>query len=109
MEVMRKQLVVAALLFGTTKSGYAISTINEFENNPLHIHLNKLWRTGYSDGISETTLTCLLLDKEKQFEAFGYDAKNRYYELVMDEEHANYYFFDRFTMSLQNNEVFHLK
>jgi hypothetical protein len=59
--------------------------------------------------VSTKTSTCLLLDKEKQFVAFGYDAEDRYEQLVMDEEHANYYFFDRFTMSLHNNEVFHLK
>jgi hypothetical protein len=109
MEGMRKHLVVTSLVFGTTKSGYAFSMIHEFKEDPLNIHLNALWRTEYFVGISETTSTCLLLDKEKQFEAFGYDAKNRYNELVINEEHANYYFFDRFTMSLQNNEVFHLK
>jgi hypothetical protein len=50
-----------------------------------------------------------LLNKKKQFEAFGYDAENRYAELIMEEEQDDYYFFDRFTMSLNNNEVFHLK
>jgi hypothetical protein len=109
MEDMRKKLMVAALLFGRTKSGYAFSTTYEFNQNELHITLNKLWRTGYRICLSAKTLTCLLLDKEKQFEAFGYDAKHRYEELVIDEEHANYYLFDRFTMSLHNNEVFHLK
>ena len=109
MEGMRKHLMVASLVFGTTKSGYAFSMNHEFKENPLHIHLNALWGTGCLSTISETTSTCLLLDKEKQFEAFGDHATNRYYELVINQEHANYYFFDRFTMSLQNNEVFHLK
>ena len=108
MEGMKKLLMVAALEFGTTQSGYAFSVITEFEKHPLNIRLNKLWSTGLAKGISVKTTTCILLNKEKLYEAFGYDAENRYAELVMDEEHANYYFFDRFTMSLQNNEVFRL-
>ena len=108
MEGMKKLLMVAALEFGTTQSGYAFSVINEFEKDPLNIRLNKLWSTGLAISVSEKTTTCILLNKEKLYEAFGYDAENRYAELVMGEEHANYYFFDRFTMSLQNNEVFRL-
>jgi hypothetical protein len=109
MEGMKKPIVVASLVFGTTKSGYAFSMKNEFEKDPLNIHMLNMWRTRYGMGLSTKTSTCLLLDKEKQFEAFGDAAEDRYEELVINEEHANYYFFDRFTMSLQNNEVFHLK
>jgi len=50
-----------------------------------------------------------LLNKEKQFVDFGFDAENKYADLVMDGEQDDYYFFYRFTMSLYNNEVFHLK
>ena len=104
MEDMRhRHLMVVSLVFGTTKSGSAVSMIHEFNKDPLNIHLHKMWNRVFG------TSTCLLLDKEKQFEAFGDDAEDRYDELVMDEEHANYYFFDRFTMSLHNNEVFHLE
>ena len=109
MEGMTKHLMVAALEFGTTKSGYAFSLISEFKEDPLIIHLNEPWRTGLLMRVSVKTTTCILLDKEKQYEAFGYDAENRYDELVYNNEQDDYYFFDRFTMSLHYNEVFHLK
>jgi hypothetical protein len=48
-----------------------------------------------------------LLDKEKKFVAFGYEAENQYAELVMEKEHDDYYFFHRFKMNLHNNKVFH--
>jgi len=108
-EGMKKPLMVAALEFGTTKSGYAFSMIYEFEKDPLNIHLNEMWGTGLRIGASGKTPTCLLLDNEKQCVAFGYDAENWYADLVDAKQHANYYCFDRFTMSLHNNEVFHLK
>ena len=100
------RLMVVALEFGMTNSGLAFSMKGKFEKDPLDIHF--LIRNS-SSFRSVRTPTCLLLNNEKQYVAFGYDAENRYAELVMDEEHANYYFFDRFTMSLHNNEVFHLK
>jgi hypothetical protein len=99
--------MVAALEFGTTTSGYFLSSRDEFERDSLNISCY-CWNNGPIP-LSIKTLTCLLLNKKKQFEAFGYDAENRYDELVMDEEQDDYYFFDRFTMSLHNNEVFHLK
>ena len=98
--------MVAALEFGTTTSGYAFSFPYNFERDPLKINFHN-WNTGTS--LSVNTLTCLLLNKKKQCVAFGYKAENRYAELVDDEKQDDYYFFDRFTMSLHNNEVFHLK
>jgi hypothetical protein len=99
-------LVVAALEFGTTTSGYAFSFKCNFERDPLKISFPN-WNNGTF--LSVNTLTCLLLNKKKQYVAFGYDAEDRYAELVDDEKQDDYYFFDRFTMSLHNNEVFHLK
>ena len=97
-------LIFAALEFGTTTSGYALSSKYNFKRDPLNIRSHN-WNTGTS--LSAKTLTCLLLNKKKQYVAFGYDAENRYAELVMEEEQDDYFFFDRFTMSLHNNEVFH--
>jgi len=94
--------VVAAFEFGTTYAGLAYSFMSKFETDPLTIHFHT-WRFQ-----SFKTPTFLLLDKEKQFVAFGYDAHIQYDELVHNNEQDDYYFFDRFTMSLHNNEVFHL-
>jgi hypothetical protein len=101
----RKHLMVAALDFGTTFSGYAFSMRHEFEAEPLKIHCN-IWNAGALSSIK--TPTCLLLDKEKKFVAFGYEAENQYADLVMDNEHDDYYFFHRFKMNLHNNKVFHI-
>ena len=107
MEVMRRTPIVAALELGTTYSGLALSLRCKFEAEPLSICCNTVWPNGIGNIWSQKTPTCLLLDKEKKFVAFGYEAEHRYAELVMDKD--DYYFFDRFTMSLHNNEVFHLK
>jgi hypothetical protein len=103
----RKHLMVAALDFGTTFSGYAFSMRHEFEAEPLKIHCN-IWDGGARALSSIKTPTCLLLDKEKKFVAFGYEAENQYADLVMDKEHDDYYFFHRFKMNLHNNKVFHI-
>ena len=103
----RKHLMVAALDFGTTFSGYAFSMRHEFEAEPLKIHCN-IWDGGARALSSIKTPTCLLLDKEKKFVAFGYEAENQYADLVMDNEHDDYYFFHRFKMNLHSSKVFQL-
>ena len=109
MAATRDYLLCAALEFGTTYSGYAFSGKSEFKTEPLCISCSNIWKAGNQNILSIKAPTCILLDKEKQFVAFGYDAENRYAELVMDEKQDDYYFFDRFTMSLHNNEVCHSK
>ena len=99
------RVLVAALEIGTTNASFALSFGNDFTRDPLNMRCFVC----HSPELSFKTPTCILLDTKKQCVAFGYDAENRYTELVMDEEQDDYYFFDRFTMSLHNNEVFHLK
>ena len=96
--------MVAALEFGTTDTGLAYSMRSHFETDELNIKVCCICSGG-----SAKTATCLLLDKEKKYVAFGNDAAIQYAELVENEKQNDYYFFDRFTMSLNNNEVFHLK
>ena len=103
----RTHLMVAALDIGTTFSGYAFSMRYEFEAEPLKIHYSHIGDAGALAASSMKTPTCLLLDKEKKFVAFGYDAENQYAYLVMDKKHDDYYFFHRFKMNL-HNKVFHL-
>jgi hypothetical protein len=97
-------LMVAALSFGTTDTGLVYSMRSHFETDNLQI---KMCRIGSNASLK--TATCLLLDKEKKYVAFGNDAAIQYAKLVENEKQNDYYFFDRFTMSLHNNEVFHLK
>ena len=109
MEGMRTPCIVAALEFGTTYSRFAFSTRHQFEKDPLVFKCISMEITGVGSKWSSHQKTCLLLDKEKKLVAFGYDAENRYPDLIMNKEQYDYYFFDRFTRSLHNNEVFHLK
>ena len=106
---MQKHLVVVALEFGTNNSGYAFSLQQEFEIDPLKIQCIKKRDVRFTSHASMHIPTCLLLDKERIFVAVGYDAENKYAELLYDNEQDDYYFFDHFKKSLYNNEVFHLK
>ena len=102
----RNHLMVAALDFGTTYSGYAFSMISEFKNDPLNIHANPMWESATRAVSSLKTPTCLLLKKDdRDFVAFGYDAENQYADIVMDAKLEDYYYFHRFKMNLHNNKV----
>lgn len=97
-------LIVAALDFGTTYSGYAFSMRHEFKADPMKIHANPVWKAGSRQFMSLKAPTCLLLDKDKEFLAFGYDAENQYAEVLLDGEKDDHYYFHRFKMNLHNNK-----
>ncbi|XP_069131145.1 heat shock 70 kDa protein 12B-like isoform X1 [Argopecten irradians] len=102
----KDRLVVAAIDFGTTYSGYAFSFRDDYQKDPLKIQLNQQWNSG--SVVSEKTPTCLLLDPDKKFLAFGYEAENEYSQLIEDSEdddrmYENYYYFRRFKMSLHQH------
>lgn len=93
------RLMTAAIDFGTTYSGYCFSFRHEFENDPLKVSANT-WTAGTAGLVSLKTPTTVLLDSNQELVAFGYEAEDRYAELAEDEEHAEYYYFRRFKMSL---------
>lgn len=97
-------LVVAAIDFGTTFSGYAFAMKHDFESDPPKISANTSWVAG-GQLISLKTPTILLLDPKQKFEAFGYEAEDRYGQLAADNEHKDYYYFRRFKMKLYNSLV----
>lgn len=101
---MTSHMLVAAVDFGTTYSGYAFSFRHEFKDDPLKIHANQAWNAGGRSLLSLKTPTCLLLNKNKEFVAFGYDAENMFSDIVMEGEQNNYYYFHRFKMKLHNNK-----
>jgi len=57
-------LLVAAIDFGTTFSGYAYF----FKNDPLKIQTNAGWNAGIEKLISYKTPTCSLLNSSKEFD-----------------------------------------
>ncbi|KAL5019192.1 hypothetical protein ScPMuIL_004914 [Solemya velum] len=93
-----ERLVVAAIDFGTTYSGYAFSFSHQYEKDPTDITGRAL---DPSNG-SLKTPTCILLDSEQKFAAFGSDAEDKYAELASDNEHKDWYYFKHFKMKLHD-------
>ena len=104
------KLVIAAIDFGTTYSGYAYTLKHGLEN-PISAKemcqvLTRHWQSGSSTGlISNKTPTSLLLKKTGTFHSFGYEAERKYFELAERNEHKDWKFFRKFKMMLHNNEV----
>lgn len=98
----RNHTVVLAIDFGITYSGYAFSFRSEFLKDK-HNHFNRIstisWNCG--DLVSEKTPTTLLLDKDKKFVSFSYNAENDYSRMT-EEERKEHYYFCRFKMMLYN-------
>ncbi|XP_071144370.1 heat shock 70 kDa protein 12B-like [Mytilus edulis] len=95
---------VVAIDFGTTYSGYAFSSRDDFKKEPLKIISNQAWNAGSQRHFSLKTPTCLLLDDNEELVSFGYEAENRYTDIVMDREQNKYLFFQRFKMQLYKNQ-----
>ena len=69
----RQYLIVGALDFGTSYSGYAYSY-----NHDLNKVFTGQCNAPHRGGISEKTPTCILFDKDKKFKSFGYRAEEEY-------------------------------
>ena len=70
---------MAAIDFGTTYSGYAFSTREDFEKEPTKAYLKPRVDPG-SSMIYNKTSTCILFDESK----FGFEAESKYQDLIMD-------------------------
>ncbi|KAK3594552.1 hypothetical protein CHS0354_023609 [Potamilus streckersoni] len=93
-----EKLLVVAIDFGTSYSGYAFSCKAEYIQNPLRIFA-KHWPDGYSK-----TPTALLLNHNQEYVAFGSDAETKYAELTSKNEHQEFYYFRHFKMALHAKE-----
>ncbi|XP_062591250.1 heat shock 70 kDa protein 12A-like isoform X3 [Saccostrea cucullata] len=100
-EQKREKLLVAAIDFGSTYSGYAFSFRDDFQTNPLKIYTNN-WSSEQSGGISYKAPTTVLLKPDQTFHSFGYEAEDKYAELTEAEDHEGWYYFSRFKMKLMN-------
>ncbi|XP_060596890.1 heat shock 70 kDa protein 12A-like [Ruditapes philippinarum] len=95
---MMSYLLVAAIDFGTTFSGWAFSFKHDFERDPTKITA-KNWHGDQL--ISQKAPTCVLIKPDgRTFDSFGYTAESKYAELVAEEKHEQWYFFRRFKMML---------
>ncbi|XP_078384750.1 uncharacterized protein LOC144667219 [Oculina patagonica] len=91
---------VVAIDFGTSFSAFAF--VFNHKEGETGIHMNKEWGTdqGYS---TLKTPTCLLLNPDKSFNSFGYEAQDRFAELDKNQA-QEYFYFEKFKMILHNNE-----
>jgi len=90
---------VAAIDIGTAYSGFAFS----FTHDKLDV-----WSPTYPTGagFSEKTPTSILLTPDVEFHRFGFEAENKYVDLIHDGVHAGWRFFTRFKMMLHQNKVY---
>ena len=98
------KILVVALDFGTTFSGYAFSFRHEFEKDPLKISSSN-WMGGSRAAVSLKTSSCVLFRPSGEFDTFGFDAEEKYNDLAMDDFHRDWFYFRRFKMLLYNVEV----
>ncbi|KAL4238784.1 hypothetical protein ACF0H5_003491 [Mactra antiquata] len=95
-----KSLFVAAIDFGTTYSGWAILSRGNFTDNPIS-SFYKQWYSGYEALMTDKTPTVALIKPDGvSLESFGYEAENRYRELLEEDAAGDYYYFQRFKMAL---------
>ncbi|XP_052793109.1 heat shock 70 kDa protein 12B-like [Mya arenaria] len=101
----KDKMLVAAIDFGTTYSGYAFSFKHDYQTDPSKVSTNQNWVAGSMSLVSLKAPTVALFDENQKFHSFGYEAENNYSELALDEEHEKYYFFKRFKMRLHGKKI----
>lgn len=103
-ETKSDPMLVAAIDFGTTFSGYAFAFKADYKDDPLKIS-GYTWTLGSAAGLSLKTPTCVLFDKHGDFHSFGNEAEDKYTQLAEAEEHRDWYYFRRFKMQLYKSHV----
>jgi hypothetical protein len=93
-------IVLVAIDFGTTHSGYAYAYLN----SPNEIHLMKRWSDGETRFSSFKVPTTLLMSPSGDFHSFGYQAIEFYNDLESGQS-KEWSFFEKFKMSLHNSQV----
>ncbi|KAL3879593.1 hypothetical protein ACJMK2_031882 [Sinanodonta woodiana] len=95
-----KTILVAAIDFGTTYSGWAFSFKHEYDTDPTKICARQ-WFGGQLVSMKAPT-TVLIKPDARTFDSFGYEAETKYSELASEDnnEHKRWYYFRRFKMML---------
>ncbi|OPL33874.1 hypothetical protein AM593_03883, partial [Mytilus galloprovincialis] len=93
-------LLVVAIDFGTSYSGYAYSTRDDFLTDESKVFTIQPCNSNVQNMLSYKTPTCLLVNENKEFVAFGYDAESKYAELCSSGDESKYFYFQKFKMNL---------
>jgi hypothetical protein len=75
------------------------------KKDPQKLVANQACNAGSQRHFSLKTPTCLLLDDKEELVSFGYEAENKYSNIVIDRKQNEYLFFQRFKMQLYENKV----
>ncbi|KAM9808701.1 heat shock 70 kDa protein 12A isoform 13-T13 [Syngnathus typhle] len=88
-------VVVVAIDFGTTSSGYAYA----FTKEPECIHTMRRWEGGDPGVSNQKTPTTILLTPDRKFHSFGYAARDFYHDLEPSES-KHWLYLEKFKMKL---------
>ncbi|XP_047677614.1 heat shock 70 kDa protein 12A isoform X5 [Tachysurus fulvidraco] len=88
-------VVVVAIDFGTTSSGYAYA----FTKEPECIHTMRRWEGGDPGVSNQKTPTTILLTPDRKFHSFGYAARDFYHDLDTSES-KQWLYLEKFKMKL---------
>lgn len=100
----KEHLVVAAIDFGTTYSGYAFSFLHDYKKDPTKCSTFS-WAAGSGGLISLKTSSCILFDKNGISDRCGFEAETKYADLALENKHGDWLFFERFKMNLYKQIV----
>jgi molecular chaperone DnaK (HSP70) len=103
-ETISKSLIVAAIDFGTTFSGYAFALRHDYKVDHMRV-LGNPWQRGSQPGFSLKTPSCVLFDPTQKLHSFGSDAEDKYVDLAQEDEHIDWFYFKRFKMQLYDKHV----
>ena len=96
--------IVVAIDIGTSFSGYAYSDKKEIKN--YNINLN-IWNANITVSRTSKAPTVVLLDENKEYHSFGYEAEENYAEHIENNTSTQkeYYRFRNFKMRLYHEKV----
>nr|XP_022309539.1 heat shock 70 kDa protein 12A-like isoform X2 [Crassostrea virginica] len=92
---------VVGIDLGTTYSGYVFS----LSKDELHFYSPNFWSSGHGGMTSLKMPTSLLLNPDQTRHWFGFEAEDKYAELVTENEHRDYYLCQRFKMELHSKHI----
>jgi len=100
----KTHMVVVAIDFGTTYSGYAFSFRSDYEISPM-----KVSTQNFQVGSTQMPKmpTSVLFRPDQEFHSFGTEAEEKYARLCEENsgEARRWYFFQRFKLDLHMKEV----
>jgi len=94
------KMVSAAIHIGTERSWYSFS----FRKYPQQIFEYDSWNNNRGL-VKQYTPTSILLNPETQFDSFGYDAEEKYFNLTEENKHHGWLLFHNFATAFYKLEV----